>query len=193
MIVPWQQAPWLRKVAFVAGNLAVVAAIALSILLPVRDYLAERDAQILEQRAMLARFKAVAGQESALQAAAGKVVTDHGEYLAGKAEGVIGADLQTRLKGMAQAAGVKVRSVRGLPTQGDEQTRYVGSRIELFGSLAAIHRAIHAIESARPFLLVKAAALRLSPPIGQTGTPQEPIIEAQLDVFGAVRIEAGEK
>lgn len=106
---------------------------------------------------------------------------------------VIGADLQTWLKRIAEAAGAKLRSVRGLPALGDERMRYVGSRIEIFGPLAAIHRAVHAIENAKPYLLVKGAALRLSPPVGRTGAPGEPIIEAQLDVFGAVRAEAAGK
>jgi hypothetical protein len=188
-----QPAPWLHRLAFVAGNLAMGAAVTIAVLLPVRDYLAERDQQIAEQGATLARFKAVAGREAAVQAAAGKLATDRDPFLVGKSEGVIGADLQTRLKGMAEAAGAKVRSVRSLPAQGDEQTRYVGSRIEVFGPLAAIHRAVHAIENAKPYLLIKGAAIRLSPPIGQTGIRKEPIIEAQLDVFGAVQIEAAEK
>jgi len=193
MIASWQQQPWLRRALFVAGNLVAGAVIMFAAILPVRDYLAERDQQIVEQRATLARFKAVASKGATVQAATVKVAADRSEFLVGKTEGVIGADLQTRLKGMAEAAGAKLRSVRGLPAQGDEQTRYVGSRIELFGPLAAIHRAIYSIESAKPYLFIKGAAIRLSPPIGQTGVPQEPIIEAQLDVFGAAWIEAADK
>lgn len=193
MIVPWQQKPWLRRAAFLAGNLAAAAVMTFAVILPVREYLAERDLQIAEQRATLARFRAVAGQQAAVQSAAGRIGADRGEFLAGKGEGVIGADLQARLKRMAEAAGAKLRSVRGLPAQDNEQTKYVGSRVELFGSLAAIHRAVHSIENAKPYLFITGAAVRLSPPIGQTGAGQEPIIEAQLDVFAAVRVEAAEK
>lgn len=193
MIIPWQQKTWLRRAAFIAGNLAAGAVLAFAGVLPVGDYLAERDQQITEQRATLARFRAIAGQEAAVQSAAGGIAADRGEFLAGKSEGVISADLQTRLKRMAEASGAKLRSVRGLPARDNEQTKHIGSRVELFGSLAAIHRAIHAIESTKPYLFITGAAIRLSPPIGQTGPAQEPIIEAQLDVFAAVRIEAAEK
>ena len=107
-------------------------------------------------------------------------------------EGVIGADLQTRLKGMVETAGAKLRSVRTLPAETHEQTKYIGSRIELYGPLAAIHRAIYAVETAKPYLFVRSVAIKLAPPIGQVGIPQEPLLEAQLDIFGAVRIEARE-
>lgn len=193
MIIPWQQKAWLRRTAFIAGNLAAGAVLVFAAIRPVSDYLAERDRQIAEQRTTLARFRAVAGQEAAVQSAAGRIAADRGEFLAGKSEGVISADLQTGLKRMAEAAGAKLRSVRGLPARDNEQSKYVGTRVELFGSLAAIHRAIHSIESAKPFLFITGAAIRPSPPIGQTGPAQEPIIEAQLDVFAAVRIEATEK
>jgi general secretion pathway protein M len=112
-----------------------------------------------------------------------------GEFLTGKTDGAIGADLQGRLKGMVEAAGAKLRSVRNLQPRTDAQMRYIGSRIELFGPIAAIHRAIHAIESAKPYLFVTGGTIRLAQSIGQVGVPQAPLIEAQLHVYGAVRVE----
>jgi hypothetical protein len=193
MISLWHDSAWIRRLAFVGGNLAVGLVIIVACVLPMRDLFAERDRQIIEQRTTLARFRAVAEQDAVVQAAAAKNAARQGEFLVGKTEGVIGADLQTRLKAMAGVAGAKLRSVRGVPAHGDAHTKYVGSRVELFGSLAAIQRAIHAVESAKPYLFVKSAAIRLSPPVGQVGVPREPLIEAQLDVFGAVRIEGAEK
>lgn len=110
-----------------------------------------------------------------------------GEYLAGANEGVINADLQTRLKGMVEPVGARLRSVRTLPPQTSEQVRYVGSRIEIFGPLPAIHRAVVAIEASKPYLFVRGAVIKPAPPGGRQDVPQEPIIEPQLDVFGAVR------
>jgi hypothetical protein len=193
MISLWHDSAWLRRLAFVAGNLAAGLVILFACVLPMRDLFAERDRQIIEQRTTLARFRAVADQDTIVQAAAGKSAASQGEFLIGKTEGVISADLQTRLKAMAEAAGAKLRSVRSVAAHSDEQTKYVGSRVELFGSLAAIQRVIYAIESAKPYLFVKSAAVRLSPPAGQMGVSKEPLIEAQLDVFGAVRIEGPEK
>jgi hypothetical protein len=101
-----------------------------------------------------------------------------------------GADLQTRLKSTIEQGGARLRSVRVLPGQTIDQVRYIGSRIEIYGSLPAIHRAIHAVEAAKPHLFIGGAVLKPAPPAGKPGVAEEPIIEAQLDVFGATRIEA---
>ena len=54
--------------------------------------------------------------------------------------------------------------------------------------MPAIQRAIHAVEAAKPHLFVTGAVLK---PVLSTGKPaEEPIVEAQLDIFGATRIEA---
>jgi len=187
MMQEWQNSRWLRGLAFVGANAAAVLVVANLIVVPVRDGLAHRDAQIAEQRTMLARFKALAAQEAVVEAAAKQAPADTGEYLAGSNEGVINADLQTRLKGMVEPTGARVRSVRTLPPQTTEQVRYTGSRIEIYGPLAAIHRAVATIEASKPYLFVRGAAIKSAPPTGRPDAPQEPVIEAQLDVFGAVR------
>ena len=192
MTLQWPPSPWLRRLLFLGGNLAIGLVVTFACILPVRELLADRDQEIIEQRMMLARFRAVAAQETVVEAAAKDAASDQGEFLLGKNEGVIGADLQTRLKGMVETAGAKLRSVRTLPAETHGQTKYMGSRIEVYGPLAAIHRTIYAIESAKPYLFVRSAAIRPAPPIGQVGIPLEPLLEAQLDIFGAVRIEARE-
>jgi general secretion pathway protein M len=65
----------------------------------------------------------------------------------------------------------------------------VGARIELIGTLAAIQRAIHAVESGKPYLFVTAAALKSSSPVARPDMPSEPAVDAQLDIFGALRPE----
>jgi hypothetical protein len=63
----------------------------------------------------------------------------------------------------------------------------VGSRVELQGSIPAVHRAIAAIEGIKPYLFVRAALLKPAPIAGRPDLPQEPLIDAELDVFGALR------
>jgi general secretion pathway protein M len=107
-----------------------------------------------------------------------------GEFLAGPNENVISADLQTRLKAIAVSAGARSRAVQALPLKTNNQIRYSGSRIEIFGSLQSIHRAIYAIESAKPYLFITGAVIKVMPPASRQGVPEEPIIQAQLDIFG---------
>ena len=186
MIQGWQDNRLLRGLAFVAVNAAIVAIIATAIIAPVRETLARRDALIAEQRLTLTRFKGLAAQESVVEAAAKQALPDTGEFLAGANEGVINADLQTRLKGMVEPTGARLRSVRTLPPQTSEQVKYIGSRIEISGTLPSLHRAIATIEAAKPYLFVRGAVIKPAPATRQD-VPQEPLLEAQLDVFGALR------
>lgn len=191
----WRDRPWLRRAAFVAGNAVVALAVISFLVLPVRAFFAERDARIASQRALLARLSAIAAQEGRVQAVARETDArvEHGEFLLGTNEGVIVADLQTRLKSMAEAAGARLRSVQSLPPKTKDEVRYVGARLDVYGPVAAIHRALHAVEAGRPYLFVGAAVVRAAPPVNMQGLPnaaaQEPAIDAQLDIFGAVQIK----
>jgi hypothetical protein len=192
MIERWWEIRWLRGLVFASGNLAAALTLALGVVLPIHDGFVERDAEIAARRATLTRLQAIAAQESAVQTASkAHSAVEAGDFLPGKNEGVVNADLQTRLKGTIEQVGARQRSVRVLPGQAVDQVRYIGSRIEIYGSLPAIHRAIHAIEGAKPHLFVTGAVLKSVPQPTRPGVTEEPVVEAQLDVFGAIRIEAG--
>src|SRR5262249_17881441 len=154
---------------------------------------ADRDGEIRQQRMTLSRLQAVEARDVRAELAAKETGLGEGEFLVGKTDGIVSADLQTRLKGLVEAAGAKLRSVRSLQPKADAQMRYIGSHIEVFGSIAAIQRAIHAIESAKPYLFVTGGTIRLASPLGGSGAPQDPVIEAQLDIIGAMRMEARER
>ena len=62
MIQPWPQAPLLRRLLFVLGNLAAGLAIVLACVVPVSELFADRDREILQQRMLLARLQAVASR-----------------------------------------------------------------------------------------------------------------------------------
>ena len=194
MIDTWLERRWLRGLLFALGNLAAAAVLALAVVLPIRDGFAEREDEIATRRIALARLQAIAAQESAVQSAAkAHSAVEAGDFLPGRNEGVVVADLQTRLKGSIEQAGARQRSVRVLPGVTVDEVRYVGSRIDINGPLAAIQRAIHAIEAAKPHLFVTGAVLKSVAPTASPGVLEEPVIEAQLDVFGAIRIEASSR
>jgi general secretion pathway protein M len=185
--------PWLRPAIFVAGNGAAALVFAFFLALPVHDFFAERDASIGSQRALLARLSAIAAEETRVAAAAhdADAQVDQGEFLIGTNEGVIVADLQTRLKNVAEAAGARLRSVQSLPAKTREEVHYVGARLDVYGPVAAIQRTLHAVETGKPYLFVDAAVIRAAPPVnaGPNAAAQEPVIDAQLDVFGAVHVK----
>ena len=190
MIVPdWLRTRWLRQATFLALNLAAGLTLYGLVVAPVWAFFSARDAAIADQRVLLARLVAMANQDASVQAAARDTAEElkRGELLIGPNDGVINADLQTRLKTMAMQAGARLRSVQGLPAVTSEQVRYAGARLEIQGTLRSIQQALHAIESGRPYLFVTAAALK--PPHASHNPREEPLIEARLDIVGAVQIE----
>jgi general secretion pathway protein M len=191
MIARWQDNVWLRRAVFAGVNAAAAALVVGALVLPACDFFAARDARIAEQRALLARLQGVVAQEARIQAMAGETdaQAQAGEFLRGANEGVVSADLQTRLKTVAEGAGARLRSVQALPANTRDEIRYIGSRMELTGSIQAIQRTIHAVESGKPYLFVTAATIKSSPMMQQAASAQEPVVDAQLDLYGAVQPE----
>jgi general secretion pathway protein M len=191
MIARLQSNPFTRRATFVAAHVAIMLAMCWLWVIPLWDVFADRDARIAEQHALLGRLEGVAAREGAVQdlvrnTAAG---IDSGEFLTGANDGVVGADLQTRLKTITEAGGTKLQSVQSLPATQNGAIKYVGARIELIGTLAAIQRAIYAVESGKPYLFVTAAALKSSSQLARPDLAAEPMADAQLDVFGALRAQ----
>jgi len=178
-----------RGLVFVFGNFAVCALIVSVAILPVHTLFADRDNRIKEQKRVLARLTAVAGQAASVQSIVSdtKAQMQGGEFLTGPNENVVSADLQTKLKTMVEGAGARSNAVQALPIKTLDQIRYTGSRIEVFGSLQSILRAIHAVESTKPYLFITGANLKTLAPARQGGS-EEPVIQAQLDVFGAMQV-----
>src|SRR5262245_15345432 len=142
----WRKNRWVRGAAFLAGNVVAAFIIFDLVITPVSALFAERDASIADKRALLVRLQGIAAQEARVQEAARETDPQRkrGDFRAGPNDGVITADLQTRLKGMAERSGARLRSIQGLPPKGDAELRYVGSRLEILGPIQAIHRTIHA-------------------------------------------------
>ena len=187
MTAEWASDRRLHRAMFVALNLAAGFVVFELLVTPVSDLLSARDGRVAEQRLLLSRLTAIAQREPAVNAAARETAEQlkRGESLIGPNEGVINADLQTRIKTMTEQAGARLRSVQGLPASTSEQTKYVGARLEMQGSLQAIQRALHAIETGRPYLFITSAAIR--PSLNMQNPREEPVIEARLDVVGAMQ------
>jgi general secretion pathway protein M len=183
-----------RQVFFVLGNLAMGALVVGALVLPIFAFFEDRDSRIADQLKVLARLTAIAAQVENVKSIASDTSAQMrgGEFLAGPNENVISADLQTRLKAITEAAGARSRAVQALPLKTSDQIRYSGSRIEIFGSLQAIHRAIYAIESAKPYLFITGGAIKVQPSASRQGVSEEPIIQAQLDIFGAIQVNGRE-
>jgi hypothetical protein len=181
---------WLRRTFFVLVNFTFCFLVLGSIVMPVSTLFSDRESSIVEKHKTLARLTAIAAQEAHVRSvdADTGVQMQRGEFLAGPNESVINADLQTRLKATTETAGARSRAMQSLPPKTNGQIRYGGSRIEIYGSLQAIQQAVYAIEGAKPYLFIAGAIIKVLPSGGGPGVSGEPVIQAQLDIFGAMQI-----
>jgi Type II secretion system (T2SS), protein M subtype b len=181
----------LRRTVFVVMHLAVLATIFGFVILPIREFLADRDAHIAEQHLQFARLESIAVQEANVRDMARQVDAEmrKGEFLVGSSDGLISAELQTRLKSSAESAGAHVRAAQNLQAKTAGQLKYSGTRVEIYGNIQALRKAIHEIEGARPYLFITGASMKLALPAGRPNSPEEPAIQAQLDVFAPMQIE----
>jgi hypothetical protein len=195
MMPDWGNDARLRTAAFAFLNIAAGLAIYGFILGPISNLFLSREAQIADQHALLTRLNAMAAQEERIQAFVRETGAQlkGGEFLVGLDEGVVNADLQTRLKGMVGATGARLRSIQALQPKVRDRTKYIGSRLEIFGTLRAIQRVIHGVEGGTPYLFIAAADLRPSPVVSTPGSAEEPGIDARLDIYGAMQIEGREQ
>jgi hypothetical protein len=182
-----------RSAAFISINTLALLFIVYFLVLPVTGFFQSREEEIIGKRALLARFMAVAEQETNVRKALQSIEAEaqHGEFLQGKNDSEIIADLQTRLKSITDAAGARLRSVQGIPPRTDG-LRYSGVRIDIEGSLQSLYRTIRVIESVKPYLFVADASIKApSANVSGPNGGREPILQAQIDVLGAVLVEVG--
>jgi hypothetical protein len=197
MIGQWQKGQWqsnlrLRRSLFVLLNAAVLGGLLCLFAWPIQAFFADRDAEILQQRAILARLSAIAAQRATVADLAAQTASNgSAEFLQGGNDGVAAANLQTLVKGMVEPTGARLRSVRTLATKPQEDMKFIGVQLEITGTIQAVYQAVRTIEAAKPFLFIESALLRPTQRVAMTtpGLSAEPTIDATLDIVGAMQVE----
>jgi|SRR5262249_11509953 len=182
--------PWLRRAIFIAATMSAAAILYSGVIAPIQEFFSSRESLILEQRELLTRLQSIAGREPEVEAAA-RDLAEHakrGEFVVGPNEGVVNADLQTRLKAKAEQSGAQLRSIQALPLKTVDGVVYAGSRLEISGSLQAIQRTLYVIETGTPYHFITDAVIKPSMPSTGPGNPTEPKIEARLDIVVATQL-----
>lgn len=177
----------IRGGLFLAVTMLPILVLVAFVILPVLDAFSARDAEITQQTDRLARLKAIAAFDpESLRTDLHVDPAEH--YLTGPNEGLVSAKLQILLKNIVQTSGTQLRLIQGLPARTDGMLRLIGARLNIAGPIKAVHKAISAIEHTTPFLFISGATLKTARQIRNVSArPQEPILEAQLEVFGAFR------
>jgi general secretion pathway protein M len=188
----WQKNVWLRRSLFALVNAAALSGFLCVFFWPIQAFFTDRDAQILQQRAILARLNAIVAQRATVANLTAQSASDGStEFLQGGNDGVAAANLQTLIKGMVEPTGARLRSVRTLPTKPQDDMKFIGVQLEITGTIQAVFQAVRTIETAKPFLFIEDALLRPTQRVAMTlpGVSAEPTIDAQLDIVGAMQVE----
>lgn len=175
-----------RRGMFIGANALLIAIVYFSLGEPVRRALSDSAEALYDRQATLARYEAVAAQERAVQEYAKQVADTNarGALISGESSGVVNANLQARLKTLAQQAGVTIRSIQMLPVKTIRGASLVGARIETAGNFVAVHHFLRALENEPPLLLVTSAILRSQSTFWAGSPKKDQEIEAQFDVYG---------
>ena len=178
----------LRRCVFVGVNIGVLAVIFLLSIQPIALFFSDQADRLSQARATLSKYRTIADREELVRAAATRAgdATTSAAFVQGASDGAASANLQARLKAIADQAGARVQSVRALEPANEGHLRYLKAHLELAGSVAAIYATLRAIEGREPYLFVGQALLRMPVAAPGISPTQEPSIEAQLDVYGPV-------
>jgi len=175
-----------RSVAilFVAVAIAIVAT---GITLTASSLYSQAES-IRDQRAHLGRLQSAIALKPILEASQQYTVApdDRPEFLRGASEAVIQANLQTQLIAIAQAQGVDVLSIGNTAILQREGMRFAGLRANLSGNNEGIHGTIYAIETSKPYLIIRRATMRRTLKSQQTGNDGQPEIVLQIQFHGAL-------
>jgi hypothetical protein len=181
-----------RRGLFVGLNCCVVTFVFFAIVRPVLDLFVDRDQKLNELRVQLAKLKAIADQgQKARELGDGVAqLRKSGELFVGNSESAISADIQTRVKGIVGNAGAQTRSAQALAPKSVGKVAYGGARIDIVGPLQSIHQAIYSLEANRPYIFISDASLRLVPAASGPTGQSPPLLQAQLDIYAAMYVEA---
>lgn len=145
----------------------------------------DSNAQRLEQkRELVRRYENAAGALSELRGLANERqgrVRGQEALLTGSSDAVAAAALQSLLKDMVAAEGVRINSAGTLPPETQGDFRRVGIRIAFSGDLKSLTTVLKGIEGAHPVLAVGDLELNAA---GGTEEDKIPNLAVTLDVFG---------
>lgn len=184
------------RAAALAAGLALSPLLAIGAFVAGRSYLAELDGQIRTQIETAARLQQAAATARASLAGLDlpESQTSSSDFLAGTDVPLIAADLQNRLRALAQANNIEMNSAYVLPVRTTGANQYIGVRVLLRGEIADVQRVLHVVETGAPLLFVERATLRVDTwPLNSNDPTRSgvPALVAELDIFGARLPDAG--
>jgi general secretion pathway protein M len=182
-----------RQVAALLLLLSALASITLMTIVPLAKRFSNLDDQIMEERAMLGRFQAIAQRQDEVlnvQRAA-RAASESGAFLKGEGEPIKAANLQALLADTAGRQGIRLSSTRALPQRDHAGLRLIGVRMQFNADIEQLRALLFDIESARPFLFVEGLQVRPVSALAQRDPELGGLLDVRFDVYGAAARKRG--
>src|SRR5262249_54071748 len=146
---------------------------------------------IEQQQAALKRYARLAAElkprEAELARLRQRQATADG-FLQSANETLAGAEIQNRIKTLAEAAKGDLKSTQILPPQEEGKFRRVSVRAQMSLNLAAAQRIFHGLETASPLLFLDNVDLRArSDRRRDEAAVADPVLDIRFDVYGYMR------
>ena len=182
--------PLLSRLCALAILVALVGAGAYGIALPLLGSYQENSERAEQLRAALARYRRAGGDLEARQAELAKLkqrqATAEG-FLPGGNEALAAAEVQNRIKTLAEASKGELKSTQILPPQDEGKFRRIAVRAQMTLKLPAAQRVLYGLESGTPLLLLDNVNIRAHGDRRREDTVDDPVLDLRFDVYGYTR------
>ena len=182
--------PALSRGLAVAILIALIGGLYYGIVRPVLDNYGDTQAQIEQMQDTLARYQRaardLAPRQAELAALKQRQSTQVG-FLQGANDTLLAAQIQNRIKSLADATKGELRSTQVLPSQDEGKLRRITVRGQMSTTLSGALGVFHGLESASPLLFLDNVDLRARPAQlrdRSASAVNTDVMDVQFDVYG---------
>lgn len=181
--------PSVSRSLAIAILIALIASLYFGIVQPLADTYLGNQQRIAQLQDAVAKYRNAAKELPALQAQLAALNRDESSaagFLRGPNETLIAADIQNRVKSLADAAKLDLRTSQVLPGEAEGKLKRIAVREQLAGTIGGILTVFHDIEAgASPLLFIDNVTMRARPIAARANTPaRAETIDVQFDVYG---------
>lgn len=186
-----QLSPPMSRIAAVGLLLALIAAVYSLCIAPIWGTYATNRETIADQRDLLQRYQRLAAGADALSQRLAKLrrrpLSGEG-YLQGDNETLVSAQLQSRIRNVAQASGGKLTSTQVLAGTDEAGFRRIGVRVTMTADIPDLQKMLHKLESDRPYLFLD--NVDISGEQSRRRDGRDGGLTVSFDVYGFMRTDA---
>jgi hypothetical protein len=182
--------PALRRALALAILLGLVGAGYYGVVEPIAAEYQATQSSIEQLRSMLARYES-AGRDldrrKAELATLKQQQTAADGFLRGANETLVAAEIQNRIKSLAESTKGELRSTQILPPQEEGKFHRITVRGQMAVKLAAAQRVFYGLEASSPLLFFDNVNLRARPERRRDESNDDPVLDIRFDVYGYTR------